>query len=72
MTLVYDWKKQRTIKRRGHKKPKLNHDMINFKVTDFPAGSNPADQNKTGEFAPVEVLARASSPEIKGCAINDK
>jgi len=41
-------------------------------VTDFPAGSNPADQNKTGEFAPVEVLARASSPEIKGCAINDK
>ena len=67
MTLVYDWKKQRTIKRRGHKKPKLNHDMINFKVTDFPAGSNPADQNKTGEFAPGLVHPRKLSRNQRMC-----
>ena len=68
MTLVYDWKKQRTIKRRGHKKPKLNHDMINFKVTDFDLPKNFGEgRNKTGEFAPGLVHPRKLSRNQRMC-----
>jgi hypothetical protein len=43
MTLVYHFKKNRAIKKRGHRKEK--HTENNFMLTDFA-------ENKNGEFEP--------------------
>jgi hypothetical protein len=62
MTLVYHFKKNRAIKKRGHRKEK--HTENNFMLTDFA-------ENKNGEFEPCPGKARAQPlPTAEGCALN--